>query len=390
MSQQPLIYLDHQATTPVAPEVLEAMLPYFSQNFGNAASKSHVFGWKAQAAVEVGAEQLAALLHVPPETLIFTSGATESNNLALFGVARGLRQKGNHLITVVTEHKAVLDPCRALEAEGFAITYLPVDAMGRIDLKALEAAITSRTILISVMAANNEIGTLAPLQAIAAVARRSGVLFHSDAAQAVGKIPLDLQETGIDLLSLSAHKFYGPKGVGALYVAERSPAIPLQPLIWGGGHQHGLRSGTLNVPGIVGMGKAAALAQSLMSSEAGRLSQLRECLWEGLQEKIPRIQLNGDLEGRLPGNLNVCFTGVSSDKLLMELKEIALSAGSACTSERPEPSHVLKALGLSDGEVRASIRFGLGRANTAQEVEYTVDRITRAVAAIRAQEGIAF
>ncbi len=386
----PLIYMDHHATTPVAPEVFQAMQPYFTTDFGNAASKTHVFGWKAEAAVEVGREQVAALLGIAPESLIFTSGATESNNLALFGVARALKERGNHLITVATEHNSILDPCRALEEEGFRVTYLPVNSKGHLDLNALKDSLTPQTLLVSVMAANNEIGTLAPMKEIAAMTREAGVLLHSDAAQAVGKVPLPVEEWGVDLMSFTAHKFYGPKGIGALYVALRRPAIPLKPLIWGGGHERGMRSGTLNVPGMVGMGRAAQLAQDALEAAGKRVAKLRDELWQGLQNKIPHISINGDTEQRLPGNLNICFQGVPSEKLLMALKEIALSAGSACTSDKPQPSHVLKALGMDDAAVRSSIRFGLGRTNTAEEVAYTVNRVAEAVAEIRAQEGIDF
>lgn len=390
MSRQTPIYLDYQATTPVASEVLEAMLPYFSEVFGNAASKTHVFGWKAQAAVEVATEHLAGLLQVEPETLIHTSGATESNNLALLGVARAWRGQGDHLVTVATEHKAVLDPCKQLEKEGFSVTYLGVNEQGHLDLQGLRQALTPKTLLVSVMAANNEIGTLAPLKKISEITREAGVLLHSDGAQMLGKLPLHPKELGVDLLSLSAHKFYGPKGVGALYVAKGRPTHSLKPILWGGGHQGGLRSGTLNVPGIVGLGRAAQLAGQEMEGEAERQAELRHALLQEMKKKIPEIWVNGDLEQRLPGNLNVGFKGVASDKLLMAVKDLALSAGSACTSDRPEPSHVLKALGLSDEAVHSSIRIGLGRQTTLEEVQMGVERLVQAVAEIRAQEGIDF
>jgi cysteine desulfurase len=375
--------MDHQATTPVDPEVREAMLPFFSETFGNAASKSHSFGWRAEAAVEAAREQVAACLGAESSEIFFSSGATESNNLALFGIARALPSRGKHLITCATEHKAILDPCAQLAKDGFSVTYLPVDREGHIDLKKLKSAIQKDTILISLMAANNEVGTLHPLKEIGDIAGAAGVLFHSDAAQAAGKIPIDVRKQHIDLLSLSAHKIYGPKGIGALYVRKKTPPIRLEPIIYGGGHERGLRSGTLNVPAIVGMGAALKKAKRVMNEDSQRLYYLRQQLWEKLNTQIKNIHLNGPMEARLPGNLNITFAGVPSERLMMEMKDVAVSSGSACTTADPKPSHVLKAMGLDDAAVRASIRIGLGRFSTEEEVDYVVRRVTELVTKIR-------
>lgn len=378
------IYLDNQATTRTDPRVLEAMLPYFTEHYGNAASRTHVFGWKAEEAVNRAREQVAALLGAEPREIIFTSGATESNNLALKGAAAMLRSRGNHLITVQTEHKSVLDPCRRLEREGFQVTYLPVDRYGRVAAEQVAEALTERTILVSVMAANNEIGTLQPIAAIGRLCKERGVLLHTDAAQAAGKIPLDVEGMGIDLLSLSAHKMYGPKGVGALYVRRRQPYVRLEPLLDGGGHERGLRSGTLPVPLIVGLGQACALCQQEMPQEAERLRQLRERLRQGLQERLPETYLNGHPTERLPGNLHLSFAHVRADALLSALRDIAVSSGSACTSADPEPSYVLRALGLPDELVRSGIRFGLGRFTTEEEIDYVIEEVCRQVERLRA------
>ncbi|HCU26082.1 MAG TPA: IscS subfamily cysteine desulfurase [Deltaproteobacteria bacterium] len=377
------IYLDYHATSPVDPRVLEVMLPFLREDFGNAASRQHVFGWKAEAAVTRAREQIAAALGAEAKEIIFTSGATEANNLALFGIVAAYRERGRHLITAATEHRAVLDPCRHLESQGFAITVLPVDTEGRISLEALQAALRPDTILISLMAANNEIGTLHDLAAIGRLAKEKNILFHSDAAQAAGKIPLNVTELGIDLLSLSAHKFYGPKGIGALYVRQRNPRVQLQPIIFGGGHERALRSGTLNVPGIVGMGEALALAVREMPQESLRLSGLRERLRDRIFSRLENVRVNGPRSGRLSNNLNLCFTGVNSDALMMEMKEVAVASGSACSSASPEPSHVLRAIGLNVEEAKASIRFGLGRWTTEEEVDYTADRIVEVVPRLR-------
>ena len=378
------IYMDYQATTPVDPEVRTAMLPFFEESFGNAASKSHSFGWRAEAAVAVARGQVAASIGAAPEEIIFTSGATESNNLALFGTARALRDKGRHLITCATEHKAILDPCAQLSKEGFSISYLPVDREGQIDLHQLKSSLQKDTILISLMAANNEVGTLHPLMEIGKIAQEAGVLFHSDAAQAAGKVPIDVREQGIDLLSLSAHKIYGPKGIGALFIRKKKPAIRLEPIIYGGGHESGLRSGTLNVAGIVGMGAALKKAREGMREESAHLETLRKKLWDGLQAQIKGIHLNGPADRRLPGNLNITFDQVPSDRLMMEMKDVAVSSGSACTTADPKPSHVLKAMGLSDTAVRSSIRLSVGRFTSLEEVDYVVNRIAQCVAKMRA------
>ena len=377
------IYLDHHATTPVDERVLAAMQPFFARDFGNAASRTHVFGWRAAAAVEAAREQVAAAVGAPrARDIVFTSGATESNNLAILGALRS-RRRGDRVVTVATEHRAVLDPCRALTAEGFSIEVLPVASDGLIDPDAVRRALTPQTALVSVMAANNEIGVLQPLAEIGALCRERGVWFHSDAAQAVGKIPLDVETLHIDLLSLTAHKLYGPKGVGALYVRSRAPRVQLTPLFYGGGHERGLRSGTLPVPLIVGFGCAVEIAAAEREREAVRLSQLRDRLSQTLDRELPEVHLNGHAESRLPGNLNLSFDGVKADAILAELPHLALSAGSACTSASAEPSHVLAALGLSPERRESALRIGLGRSNTLEEIDLAAAELVRVVRALR-------
>ena len=380
------IYLDHHATTPLDSAVLEAMMPYLTDKFGNASSRTHAYGWEAEEAVHQAREQVAALINARPEEIVFTSGATESDNLALKGIARAYQDRGNHIITTTTEHRAILDACQALEAEGFDVTYVPVDRGGLVDPEDVRRAITPRTILISVMYVNAEIGTIAPLADIGAVAREHGVLFHSDAVQGVGKIACNVDDLRVDLMSISAHKIYGPKGVGALYVRKTHPErIRLRPMIDGGGQEHGLRSGTANVPGIVGFGKACEVCQTQWEPEAIRLRGLRHRLHEGLTARIDDIYLNGHAEPRLPGNLNVSFASVQGESLLLSLQHVAaLSAGSACSSGSNEPSYVLRAIGLDDILANASIRFGLGRSTTAEEIDVVVDALVEKVARLRA------
>ena len=378
------IYMDNHATTPVDPRVLAAMLPYFTERCGNAASRNHSFGWEAEAAVDEARAQIGHLIRVnSPKEIIFTSGATESNNLAIKGVAESYRDKGDHIITCVTEHRSVLDSCKALERRGYKVTYLPVNRYGLVEVERLSEAVSDRTILISLMAANNEIGTLHPVQEIGQLAKKRGIIFHCDAAQAVGKIPVNVEEMGIDLLSISAHKCYGPKGIGALYVRAKNPRIRLSPVIDGGGHEKGMRSGTLNVPGIVGLGAACQIAEQEMAEEARRLTSLKERLQEGILSRLDQVSLNGHPTQRLPGNLNLSFAYVEGESLLMGLKEIAVSTGSACTSANLEPSHVLRAIGVKEELAHASIRFGLGRFNTEEEVDYTVERLVQEVARLR-------
>jgi len=377
------IYMDNHATTPVDPRVVEAMLPYFTNQFGNAASRNHPFGWEAEKAVETAREQIAALIHASPKEIIFTSGATESDNLAIKGVAEMYREKGNHIITMVIEHKAVLDTCKRLEKYGYQVTYLPVGKDGRIDLDDLRRAITPKTILISLMYANNEIGVLQPIEEIGRLAKEHKVLFHTDATQAVGKIPFDVEKFNVDLASLSAHKMYGPKGVGALYVRRKNPRVQVAPLIDGGGHERGMRSGTLNVPSIVGFGKACELARAEMPAEMERMRGLRERLQNNLFGRLDEVYINGSLEHRLPNNLNVSFAYVEGESLLMGINDIAVSSGSACTSATLEPSYVLKALGVGEDLAHTSIRFGLGRFNTEEEVDYVADRVVEAVTRLR-------
>ena len=378
------IYMDNQATTPTDPRVLEAMLPYFTEKFGNAASRNHPFGWEAEAAADEAREKVARLIHASsPKEIAFTSGATESDNLAIKGVAEFYREKGDHMITCATEHRAVLDTCKALERRGYRVTYLPVDHYGLVDPEELRRAITDKTVLISIMAANNEIGTIHPIKEIGRVAKEKGIIFHCDATQGVGKIPIDVEEMGIDLLSMSAHKIYGPKGIGALYVRSKKPRVRLSPIIDGGGHERGLRSGTLNVPGIVGLGRACDIAREEMAEEAARLTRMRERLKDGIFTKLDEVYVNGHPTQRLPGNMNISFAYVEGESLLMGLKEIALSSGSACTSATLEPSHVLRALGVSEDMAHSSIRFGLGRFNTGEEVDYAIDRVVQEVTRLR-------
>ena len=377
------IYMDYHATTPVDPRVLETMLPYFTQDFGNSASRNHAFGWAAEEAVDKARKQVADLLGANPKEIIFTSGATESNNLAIKGVAEMYREKGNHVITCVIEHKAVIDACKKLEKQGARVTYLPVQKNGRIDLDDLRAAITDKTILITIMTANNEIGVLQPVAEIGAIAKEKGILFHTDAVQAAGKVPFDVNQVKADLVSISAHKMYGPKGIGALYVRRRNPRVLLAEQISGGGHERGMRSGTLNVPGIVGLGKAAAICQAEMAADATRLITLRERLNEKFHENLDEIYINGSMEHRLPHNLNISFAYVEGESLLMGINDVAVSSGSACTSASLEPSYVLKALGAGDDLAHSSIRFGLGRWTTEEEVDYVVDKLTNVVRRLR-------
>jgi len=377
------IYMDYHATTPVDQRVLDAMLPYFTQDFGNAASRNHAFGWAAEEAVEQARKQVADLIGANPKEIIFTSGATESNNLAIKGVAEMYREKGNHIITCVIEHKAVIDTCKKLEKQGARVTYLPVQKDGRISLDDLRAAITDKTILISIMTANNEIGVLQPVAEIGAIAKEKGILFHTDAVQAAGKVPFDVNQVKADLVSISAHKMYGPKGVGALYVRRRNPRVLLAEQISGGGHERGMRSGTLNVPGIVGLGKAAEICKAEMASETERLRKLRDRLSEKFHKNLDEIYINGSMEHRLPHNLNISFAYVEGESLLMGINDVAVSSGSACTSASLEPSYVLKALGAGDDLAHSSIRFGLGRWTTEEEVEYVVEKLTNVVRRLR-------
>lgn len=377
------IYMDDHATTRTDPRVVEAMLPYFTEIFGNAASRNHSFGWQAEQAVEKAREQIAKLIGATAKEIIFTSGATESDNLAIKGIAEMYRERGNHIITQVTEHKAVLDTCKRLEKSGYRVTYLPVKADGLIDLKELEAAMTSQTILVSIMAANNEIGVVQPVAEIGKLCHERGILFHTDAVQAVGKIPVDVNAMQIDALSLSGHKIYGPKGIGALYVRRRNPRVQISEQIHGGGHERGMRSGTLNVPGIVGLGKASEICMEEMDTETKRLTGLRDHLKQKLESSLDYVHVNGSMEHRLPGNLNMSFVYVEGESLLMGINDVAVSSGSACTSATLEPSYVLKALGLGDDVAHSSIRFGLGRFTTAAEVDYVADKVIDVVRKLR-------
>jgi len=377
------IYMDYHATTPVDPRVLDTMLPFFTGHFGNPASRNHAFGWEAEEAVEKARKQVADLIGANPKEVIFTSGATEANNLAIKGVAEMYREKGNHIITCVTEHKAVIDTCKKLEKQGARVTYLPVQKDGRISLDDLRAAITEKTILITIMTANNEIGVLQPIEEIGAIAKEKGILFHTDGVQAVGKVPFDVNKAKVDLVSMSAHKMYGPKGVGALYVRRRNPRVLLAEQISGGGHERGMRSGTLNVPGIVGFGKAAELCRLDMASDTERLSKLRDRLNEKLHKNLDEIYVNGSQDYRLPHNLNISFAYVEGESLLMGINDVAVSSGSACTSASLEPSYVLKALGAGDDLAHSSIRFGLGRWTTEEEVDYVVEKLTSVVRRLR-------
>ena len=379
------IYMDNQATTPVDPRVIEAMVPFLGEIYGNAASRNHTFGWTAEEAVDQGRSQIADLVGARPKEIIFTSGATESDNLAIKGVADFYADKGNHIITAVTEHKAVLDTCKALERSNIAeVTYLAVDKYGRVDVDDVKNAIRDNTILISLMYANNEIGTLHPIRAIGKLAKERGILFHCDATQGVGKVPVNVDEDGIDLMSMSAHKMYGPKGCGALYVRSRGPRVRLRAQMDGGGHERGMRSGTLNVAGIVGFGKACELCGQELEAEAGRLIALRQRLHDGLTENLEEVYLNGHPTERIPGNLNLSFSYVEGESFLMGLnREIALSSGSACTSATLEPSYVLKALGVGEELAHTSIRFGLGRFNTEEDVDYVIRRVSEVVVRLR-------
>ena len=377
------IYLDYQATTPTDPRVVEAMLPYFTESFGNAASRNHSFGWQAEETVTKARDQIASIIGASGKEIVFTSGATESDNLAIQGVAEFYKGKGNHIITVPTEHKAVLDTCYFLEQKGYEITYLDVDHYGMIDLQQLEDAITDQTILVTIMAANNEIGTIQPLKEIGALTRSRGVLFHCDATQGVGKIPMDVDEMNIDLLSMTSHKIYGPKGIGALYARRKKPRVRLSPIIHGGGHERGMRSGTLNVSGIVGFAKAVEICQAEMESEAERFIHLRERLHQSLKDKLDYVFLNGHPTKRLPGNLNLSFAYVEGESLIMGINEIAVSSGSACTSASLEPSYVLRALGVGDDLAHSSIRFGMGRFTTVEEIDYTAEKMVATVNRLR-------
>src|SRR5450432_205196 len=377
------IYMDNHATTQMDPRVLDEMLPFFVEKFGNSASRNHSFGWAAEEGVETARERIAKLIGATTKEIVFTSGATESDNLAIKGVAEMYREKGNHIITAVTEHKAVLDTCKRLEKYGYRVTYMPVQKDGLVDLDDLKRAMDDKTILVSLMFANNEIGVIQPVAEIGKLCHEKGVIFHTDAVQAVGKIPVDVQAMSIDVLSLTAHKIYGPKGVGALYVRRRNPRVQISAQIDGGGHERGMRSGTLNVPGIVGLGKACEIAQKEMAQEAERLRGLRDRLRAGLEAKLDEVFINGSWEHRLPNNLNMSFAYVEGESLLMGINDIAVSSGSACTSATLEPSYVLKALGLGDEIAHSSIRFGLGRFNTKAEVDYVADKLIDVVLKLR-------
>jgi cysteine desulfurase len=383
MSVKLPIYLDNNATTRTDPRVVEAMLPYFSEHYGNSASRSHPFGWAAEEAIDIARAQLAAVIGADPKEIVFTSGATESNNLAIKGVAEMYAEKGNHFITVSTEHKAVLDTMKHLESQGCQVTFLGVDKDGLVDLNELRDAITDKTVLVSIMVANNEIGVVQPIREIGAICREKGVLFHTDATQGYGKIPLDVNADNIDLASFTGHKIYGPKGIGALYVRRKGPRVRLTAQIDGGGHERGFRSGTLNVTGIVGFGKAAQLCQEEMGFEMERLTALRDRLSTGIIDAIDETYINGHKTHRLPGNMNISFGYVEGESLLMGLKDVALSSGSACTSASLEPSYVLKALGLGDELAHSSLRFGLGRFTTDAEVDWVINKVISEVNRLR-------
>ena len=377
------IYMDNHATTPMDPRVLEEMLPYFIEKFGNAASRNHSFGWVGEEATELGRERVAKLVGATTKEIIFTSGATESDNLAIKGAAEMYKEKGNHIITAVTEHKAVLDSCKRLEKYGYRVTYLPVQKDGLVDLDDLKRAIDDKTILVTIMAANNEIGVVQPVAEIGKLCHERGVIFHTDATQAVGKIPVDVAKQNIDLMSISAHKMYGPKGVGALYVRRKNPRVQISAIIDGGGHARGMRSGTLNVPGIVGLGKACAIASEEMAQESCKLAGMRNRLRDKIMGRLDEVYINGSWEHRLPHNLNISFAYVEGESLLMGINDIAVSSGSACTSATLEPSYVLKALGTGDDLAHSSIRFGIGRFNTEAEVDYVADRVVETVSRLR-------
>src|SRR4051812_35875169 len=384
MAIQLPIYMDNHATTPVDPRVIDAMLPYFNAKFGNAASRSHVYGWTAEEAVSYSREQIAKLIGAESEKgIVFSSGATESDNLALKGIAEFLKDKGDHIITSLVEHKAILDSCKRLEKQGFRVTYLGVGRDGRVDPDDVRRAITDKTILISLMLANNEVGAVNPIAEIGAIARERGVLFHSDAVQGIGKVPFDVQKMNVDLASITAHKMYGPKGVGALYIRRSKPRVRLVAEMDGGGHERGMRSGTLNVPGIVGFGKAADLMIKDGPTENARILRQREHLRHRLTSSLGEVELNGSLEHRLPGNLNVSFAFVEGEAMMMAIKDVAVSSGSACTSASLEPSYVLRALGVGEELAHSSIRFGIGRFNTDEEVDYVADLVIDKVKKLR-------
>ena len=390
------VYLDNNATTRVDPLVLDAMLPYFCEKYGNAASRSHSFGWEAEEAVARAREQVAAVIGAESKEIIFTSGATEGNNIAIKGIAAMYGERGKHIITQATEHKAVLDPCHWLEQQGFRVTCLPVNRQGMISLEELAGAMTEETILVSIMHGNNEIGTLQPIAEIGKLCKERGVIFHTDCCQTFGKVPIDVQQMGIDLLTCSAHKIHGPKGIGALYVRRKKPRVRCEAVIHGGGHERGMRSGTLNVPAIVGLGKAAELCQQHMDTEPARLTALRDRLRDGIMSQLDTVALNGDPVERTPSNLNISFPYVEGESLMMGISEIAVSSGSACTSASLEPSYVLRALGVGDDLAHSSIRFSVGRFNTEEEIDFTIRRVVETVRKLRemsplyemAQEGI--
>ena len=377
------IYMDNNATTPVDPRVLDAMLPYFCEKFGNAASRNHPFGWAAEEAVDKARDQVASLIGVGSKEIIWTSGATESNNLAIKGAAAMYQDKGKHIITAITEHKAVLDPCKRLQREGFDVTWLEPDADGIITAGQVAQSVRDDTILVTIMWANNEIGTINEIPGIGKICKEKGIIFHTDATQRFGKMPIDIEDAGIDLLSASGHKIYGPKGVGCLYVRRRRPRVRLVPLIDGGGHERGMRSGTLNVTGIVGMGAAAEICQQEMATEVPRLLALRKKLEDSITSQLEHVTVNGHAEHRLPNTSNISFPWVEGESMMMAIKEIAVSSGSACTSASLEPSYVLKAMGLGDELAHSSIRFGLGRFTTEQEVDYTIDKVVASVLKLR-------
>src|SRR6266850_3492036 len=377
------IYMDYHATTPMDPRVFEAMKPYFMEIFGNSASRNHSFGWQAEEAVEKARKQITDLIGATPKEIVFTSGATESNNLALKGVAEMYAEKGNHLITAATEHKAVLDTCKRLEKHGIRVTYLPVQTNGLVDLEMFKDAITDKTILVSIMYANNEIGVIQNMPEIGKIAKAKGVLVHTDGTQAAGKVPVNVIKDNIDLMSLSGHKLYGPKGVGALYVRRKSPRVQITAQMDGGGHERGMRSGTLNVPGIVGLGEACAICQAEMPEESKRMAYLRDKLRNKLEAELDEVYINGTMEHRLPNNLNISFSYVEGESLLMGINDVAVSSGSACTSATLEPSYVLKALGVGEDLAHTSIRFGLGRFNTQEEVDYVIDKMVQVVTKLR-------